>query len=135
MSKIVSFAGLVGTFIVAYACERVWRYLLLKASQTLVFGTYVWLESVVILILASVLMLLAWYVVFRTRRDVWVASVFVLIGIGVTFAYAIEISLHSALILPGMEEFLAPRSYVHYAAAFVTVIGIASFVVPRRLRK
>ena len=70
MSKIVSFAGLVGTFIVAYACERLVRSLLVKGSQTLFLGPYLWWESVAVLVLAIALMLLAWYVVFRTDRDI-----------------------------------------------------------------
>jgi hypothetical protein len=53
------------------------------------------------------------------------------VGIAVTFGYAIEVSLHSSPIPEALAESLVPRSYVHYMGGLVTVTGIASFFLPR----
>ena len=136
MSKIVSFAGLIVTLIVAYGLERLVTWLRAEMGETLAIERYLWVESVAIVILAITLMLLAWYVALRSDRDLWVAAVFVLVGLGATFAVAIEASLGllGSRALPiRVEEFLWPDSYVRYAAAFVGVIGIASLLVRRPL--
>jgi len=134
MSKIVSFAGLIATFMVAYGLERLVTWLRADMGVTLAANRYLWTESVAIMILATTLMLLSWYVVFQSDRDVLVAAVFVLVGLGATFAVAIEMSLGlSRIAASHMGEFLWPDSYVRYAAAFVAVIGIASLLVRRPL--
>lgn len=134
MSKIVSFAGLVATFFVAYACDR-WVELLRNRSTTQNFAiaSYLWIAGAANLLLAIALLLLTWYVIFRAGRSTLVSSVFVLVGLALTFACAIDISVASTLPPLGIVEFLTPNSHVLYVAAFVAVIGIAGFVLPRRI--
>jgi len=136
MSKLVSFAGLVGVFVVAHYLERILTHLRLEGGMITDLRPYLWFSSFAVIILSIALMLLSWYVVFRLKRDTWVASVFVVVGLASTFAWAIDISLRVSLdrhLLPSrLMDFFVPNSYVQYAAAFVAVIGIASFLLPRR---
>ena len=133
MSKIVSFAGMVATFLMAYACDRWVELLRIEATQNFAIASYLWVAGAANLLLAIALLLLTWYVIFRTGRSTLVSSVFVLVGLALTFALAIDISVAATLPPLGIVEFLTPNSRVLYVAAFVTVIGIAGFVLPRRL--
>jgi hypothetical protein len=132
MSKIVSFTGLAATFLVAYACDRWVQSLRMEATRTFVFAPYLWLAGAANLLLAIALLLLIWYVIFWADQSTLVSSMFVLIGLALTFASAIEMSAASTLPPLSIAEFFTPNSHVLYVAAFVAVIGIAGFVLPRR---
>jgi hypothetical protein len=121
---------------VAYLCQRWDNSVLSAVMQNFKIERFVWLHGVAILIFAAALIALSWYVLSRADRSVWVAAGFAVIGLGVTFEYAIQVSAHSAAQLPSvLEDFLGPTSaYPHYAGAFVVVIGIASFLLPKRRR-
>jgi hypothetical protein len=133
MSKMVSFAGLVATFIMAYAFDRWVEFLRVEASRTFALAPYLWLAGAANLLLAITLLLLTWYVIFRADKSTLVSSVFVLVGLAFTFASTINMSLASPLPSLGLVEFSTPGSHVLYVSAFVAVIGIAGFVLPRRL--
>jgi hypothetical protein len=133
MSKIVSFAGLAATFIVAYACDRWGEFLRVEASRTFAMAPYLWLSGAANLLLALALFLLLWYVIFRATKSTLVSALFVLIGLGLTFAAAVGMSLASPFPPFGIVEFSTPGSHVLYVSAFVTVIGIAGFILPKRL--
>lgn len=125
MSKILSFAGLVFTFVMAYASDLLVDAFRKRAATTFTYTPYLWLAGVVNIFLAILLLLLTWYVVFRSDKSLFVSSMFVLIGLALTFAAT----------LPPIYTQVAftPNSHVLYVAAFVTVIGIAGFVLPRQL--
>jgi hypothetical protein len=53
--------------------------------------------------------------------------VFVFVGLALTFASAIDITVTSTLPPLGIYEYLLPNSHVLYAAAIVAVTGIAGF--------
>ncbi len=133
MGKLTSVVGLIGAFAVAHGCDRWVSHLQVVAPASFSPGRYVWLESVAVIIVAIALMLLAWHVVFRADRCTWIAVVFIVVGIGLTFAMAMEVSLQTGF-LGGSRiwELSVPGSYGHCVAAFVAVIGIASLVLPRR---
>jgi hypothetical protein len=125
MSKFVSFVGMVTTLLMAYVCNLLIEGIRLKALATFNLAPYMWLAGIANLFLAILLLLLTWHVVFRADRSIFVSSVFVLFGLALTFASALEMSVASTTAF-------SPTSYVSYAAAFVTIIGIAAFVLPRR---
>jgi len=131
MSKIASFAGLVTTFIVAYACDRWVEFLQVQAYRSFVLAPYLWLAGMANLILAIALLLLTWHVIFWANKSRLVSSMFALVGLAFTFAAAFNMSLPSPL-PAGIVEFSTPGSHVLYVAAFVAVIGIAGFILPRR---
>ena len=136
MSKVVSLLGMVVAFVVAYGCERFVEHLRREFQMTTDIRPFLWFDSVALIILAAAVVILAWYVLFRTSRDVWVAAVFIVVGVGVTIAWAAEMTLGTNLLVPSrIGEFLAPDTYVRYVGALVAVIGIASLAIPRRLRR
>ena len=134
MSKLISFAGLAATFMIAYACDRWIDALRLEVTRTFAVASFLWSASVANLILAITLLLLTWYVIFKADKSTLVSSVFLLIGLVITFAAAIGMSVASTLPPLGIAELLTPGSHMLYVAPFVAVIGIAGFVLPRRFR-
>ena len=133
MSKIVSFAGLVITFFGAFACDRWIELLRIETTQSFVIGPYLWMAGIANLLLAVLLIALAWFVIFRSGRSILVSSVFVVVGLVLTFATAIDITFTSSLPPLGIYNYLLPTSHVLCAAAIVAVIGIASLIFPKHL--
>lgn len=78
------------------------------------------------------LLLLAWYVLSRARRDIWVGAVFVVVGLVLAFALAIEMSLERVWFSDRVMNLAGYGSYGHYVAAFAAVIGIACLLAPKR---
>jgi hypothetical protein len=136
--RVLSFVGLVATFAVAYGFERLVTHMReqvgVTASGALAKST-LWVESIAIVILAAMLLLLAWYVVSRANRDIWVGAVFIIVGLVLTFSVAVEVSLESFWLSDRVMRFAAYNSYGQYVAAFAAVIGIACLVAPRWLRR
>ena len=81
------------------------------------------------------LLLLAWYVLSRAGRDMWVGAVFALVGLILTFLVAIEVSLERIWLSDRVMNLAGHHSYGQYVAAFVAVIGIACLVAPKRHRR
>jgi hypothetical protein len=136
VSNLVSFAGLVGVFIVAYLCHRWSDSIYVATSQDFKIERLAWLGNVTSLIVAVAVVAPAWYVMVRADKSIWVAAGFALIGLAVTFEYAIQVSAGSVDLPWFLEDFLGMGAgYAHSVGAFVAVIGIASFVLPRRRSK
>jgi len=136
--RVLSFVGLVATFAVAYGFQRLVTHMReqvgVTASGTLAKST-LWVESIALVVLAAMLLLLAWYVLSRARRHIWVGGVFTVVGLVLTFVVAIEMSLERIWLSDRVWNFAGPNSYGHYVAAFVAVIGIACLVASKRLRR
>ena len=127
MSKILSFAGLVITFFGAFICDRWLELLRIETARSFAIAPYLWIAGAANLLLAIALLALAWYVIFRVGKSIWVSSVFVFVGLALTFASAIDISVTSTLPPLGIYDYLVPNSHVLYAAAIVAATGIAGF--------
>jgi hypothetical protein len=133
MSEAMSFLGLVATLALAYGCDRWVEALRVRATLPSATASFLWQAGVANLLLAMALITLAWFAIYRAVRSKLVSSVFLLTGLAVTFAVAIEISVVSTLPPLGIVEFFTPNSHVLYTAAFVAIIGVAGFILPRRL--
>ncbi len=137
-TRILSFVGLVATFAVAYGFERLVTHMRAEmgvtASAALAKST-LWVESIAIVVLAAMLLLLAWYVISRANRDIWVGAVFVVVGLVLTFLVAIEWSVGRIWLSDRVMNLTGYNSYGHYVAAFALVIGIACLVAPKRRRR
>ena len=136
--RILSFVGLVVAFAVAYGFQRLVTHLRTQAGVTAsgaLAKSTLWVESIAIVVLAAMLLVLAWYVVSRANRDIWVGVVFVVVGLVLTFDVAIEYSLERFWLSDRIMNLAAYNPYGHYVAAFAAVIGIACLVVPKRRRR
>ena len=132
MSKIKSFAGLVITFGIAFGCDLWVESLRRNLTLNSDISAFLWQAGIANLLLAIVLLLLTWYVLFWAKRSKLVSALFLLIGLVITFISALEISLAGTLPPLGIVEFLTPNSHVLYAAALVAILGLAGFLLPTR---
>ena len=136
--RILCFVGLMVTFALAYGFQRLVTHMReqvgVTASGALAKST-LWVESIAIVVLAAMLLLLAWYVVSRANRDIWVGAVFIVVGLVLTFDVALETSLERFWLSDRVMRLAAYNSYGHYVAAFALVIGIACLLAPKRLRR
>ena len=137
--RILSIVGLVATLAAAYGFERLDLYMRERLGRTasMALGkSLYWVESIVPVVLAAMLLLLAWYVVTRANRSLVVGVVFIVVGMFLTFVMATEISLlERTTVLQRVGSPVYMDSYGHYAAAFLTVIGVACLVAPKRLSR
>ncbi|MGA9397342.1 MAG: hypothetical protein WBV22_03690 [Anaerolineaceae bacterium] len=132
MSQIVSFAGLGFTFVLAYGCDRWIESLRAELAEMFNISSFLWQTGVANLLLAVALLLLTWYVIYWGNRSKLVSAVFLLVGLAVTFATALEMSFASTLPPLGIMEFLMYNSHVVYVAAFIAALGLAGLILPRR---
>jgi hypothetical protein len=127
MSKIISFAGLLTTFVMAYASDHLIEVVRRRALVTFSFTPYLLLASVINILVAIILFLLTWYVVFRADKSALISSAFVLIGLVLTFV---------STLVPGLisDAAFMPPSHMLHVAAFAIVIGIAGFIIPKQFK-
>jgi hypothetical protein len=133
MTIIISLAGLVIVFFLAYGFDRLIMTLQQAASAAFALSSYLWLSSIANLILAGALLLLAWFVYFRAAKSKLISVIFMVLGLLVTFASALIYTFFSTLPPLGIAEFLTPYSRVVVVAGLIAVIGIAG-LLPRKSR-
>ena len=134
MTKLFSLIGMAATLVIAYGVDWGLKSLAATAQRTFVYEPYLWLAGPANLVLAGALGALAWFVVFRAERSKVVSSIFVIIGLSVTFSFAAIISARGSLRLGDLMAFLTPSSHLVYAGSFVAAIGIAGFIRKTRRR-
>jgi len=134
MFELISFVGLLATFALAYGCDRWVEALRTEANQSSTIASFLWQAGVANLLLAAALLLLVWFVNFRAIRSRLISLLYLLIGLAVTFAVAIEMSAVSTLPPLGVVEFFTPNSHILYTGAFVAIIGIAGFILPKHIK-
>lgn len=131
MTTIISLAGLVIVFFLAYGFDRLIMAFQQAASAAFALSTFLWLSGIANLVLAGALLLLAWYVNIRAARSRLVSVIFIVLGLLVTFTSALIFTFFATLPPLGIYEYLTPYSQVVVAAGLVAVIGIAG-LIPRK---
>ncbi len=129
MTKPFSLIGMAATLVIAYGVDWGLKSLAETAQRTFVYEPYLWLAGPANLVLAGALVALAWFVIFRAERSKVVSSIFVIVGLLVTFSFAIIISAKVLLPIGYLLAFLTPNSHLVYAGGFMAVIGIAGFIL------
>ncbi len=131
MTIIISLAGLVIVFFLAYGFDRLIMALQQAASAAFALSSFLWLSGIANLILAGALLLLAWFVYFRAAKSKLISVIFTVLGLLGTFASALIFTFFSTLPPLGIAEFLTPYSRVVVVAGLIAVIGIAG-LFPRK---
>jgi hypothetical protein len=131
MTNIISLAGLVIVFILAYSFDRWIVAFQQAAARASAIASSLWLSSIANLILVGALLLLAWFVDFRAIRSKLVSATFIVVGLLITFALALIFAIFSTLPPLGIAEYLVPTSRVVFVAAFISVVGGVG-LIPRK---
>jgi len=130
MNIAISFIGLFVAFAKAYGFDTGSRLLREQAAENFAWGFYYWFFSISNFIFAGLILILAWFVCFRANKTRIVPTIYLIVGLFATFAFAIEhtVSPITQSITPG---FLLPNSRVVYVSAFAAAIGVAGLVLSK----
>ena len=113
-----------------YALDNWLHNLQLQGSSTFNIAPYIWASSIANLIVAALILLLAWYTLWKKRKNVLIATFFTLVGLIWAF-YPVIIFLTGIdfFWLPAVA-FRGPASLFLTASAFIAGIGILTFLLP-----
>ena len=135
-SGVLSIIGVILVLGFARGFDALIAYLVKLNSQTFSLAYIIlWSHVFIAIFLAAILLLLFWFVLNRTPRNVWISIVFLLIGF---FMVATPILYFTPLFccLPArLESFLFPpalyTSYTFSSGGFVVIMGLFALILPR----
>jgi hypothetical protein len=99
--------------------------------RTLAHGSWLWVAGVANLVVAGLLLALAWILHAQPQPRRRVAAVFLVVGLVLTFAAAARFSFSGTFFPLGIAEFLTPDSRIAIVAAFAGALGLAG-VLPQK---
>jgi hypothetical protein len=110
------------------------EFLSLRNSQTFsLTGVIFWSYLLIALLLAAILLLLAWFVLSQASKSVWISWVFLLVGL--------FILIYPALVyIPGFccwVPYIGPlqlsgTKYLFSSGGFVAIIGLFRLILPNK---
>ncbi len=133
---LISILGLVAVLTIARGLDAILEALRRRNAVTFDLPyAILWSQTVIALVLAALLLLLAWFVILRAPRNPWISALYLLAGSLLVLGPQIYFTPALAVWIP---EFLftsvASRgSYLFTAGGFIAVIGLLSLSVPQRL--
>ena len=97
---------------------------------------FIWVQSLINLLLAALLLLLFWFVLDRVPRNVWVAVIYLLTGLFIVFSQEIYFVPALAWLIPRfmLGSILSFPSYLLLAGGFVAIMGLFILILPGRER-
>ncbi len=127
MKRIIRIITMVVTLAFAYGFDR-W---LAAARQSRPQGPrllpQLWINSAVTLVMAGILLALAWYILVRSERDKITSWIFLVIGFLMAFLNPLQFTFGSVLLPRSLRDIMAGALVVQ-AGAFFAVIGIAGLL-------
>ena len=94
-----------------------------------------WAYALIALLLAPIWLLLAWFVLIRSPRNVWVALVFLLSGLFIVIYPALYYTPALCCWLPTIAPIqITPTMFVFSSGGFAAIMGLSSLVLPRGSR-
>jgi hypothetical protein len=133
MNTIISLAGLAAAFVLAYGFDQWSEILRRQAFANFTWLSYYWFLSISNLIFPVLMFVLAWFVCFRANKTRVIPVIFLIVGLLVTFVFAIVhsiVAISSGSITTGIL-LPSPNSRVVYVSAFAAAIGIAGLVLSK----
>ncbi len=131
----ISIAGLIVLLAFTHGADLLLSFLRKRNASTFALGKVVLgSHALIALLLAILVLLLAWFVLIRAVRNVWIASLYLLTGL-------LIVSYPSLWFYTGflydwlpfgvrgfLAKFLLTSTLTYYAGGFVAVIGLLSLI-------
>lgn len=135
--RLVSLGGMIGIFVLTWWFDRLFEFARLGVPSTGdPLPPVIWVSIVTNWALAGLVLLLAWFVIFKNGGSPLVFFVFLIVGLLLTFSFSLSAPLGYLPWLLGypIDFFLpsSPRSLYFYASAFISIIGVIGLVARRR---
>ena len=134
---IVSIIGLIVVLGIAWGFDALMRFLSYQRMEMFFLNFVIfWCYALIALLLAAILLLLAWLVLINAPRNVWISLVFLVIGLFIVFYPALYYNPTLALgrWLPGFDSLLSYTSYLSFSGGFIAIIGLFALVFRRGKR-
>ena len=98
------------------------------------YDAILWIPALSSLLLATLLLLLSWFVLTRAPRNVWLAALYLLVGLFLAFSRALYfVPAISGWVPPAFyAPLVSPVSYASLAGSFIAIIGLFMLILPRR---
>ena len=98
------------------------------------YDVILWIPALSSLLLAALLLLLFWFVLTRAPRNVWIAALYLLVGLFLAFSRVLYfVPAVSGWVPPSFYAPLAsPASYTSLTGSFIAIIGLFMLILPRR---
>jgi hypothetical protein len=128
MKRLIRVVAMLMILILAYEFDR-W-FEVARTSRPLGMLPLLWIDSAVTLVLAGILLALAWYVLIRGNGDKPISWIFLVIGFLMAFLQPLRFALASVFFLPrAFHHVMAGAgALTSQAGAFTAVIGVAGLL-------
>ncbi len=133
--SLISILGLVVVLAVARGMDAILESLRQRNEVTVDLAfTILWSQTLIAILLAAVLLLLAWFVLLRAPRNLWIAGLYLVVGALLAVAPQLYFTPALAAWIPALVflSIALPGSYQFIAGGFIFVIGLLSLILPRR---
>ncbi len=131
--------GVVIVLALTWGLDMLMEYLCRRIAQTFDLGLAsagLWIQTLSTFLLAALLLLLFWFVLTYASRNVWVAAIYILMGLFFGFFRLLYSWPATAARLPAppliVYGLLQPGSSTVLAGTFVAIIGLLVLILPRR---
>ncbi len=130
----LSVIGLIVVLAIAGGLDALLTYLRHLGPTLALFSVVLWAQPLGSLLLAALLLLLFWFALTRAPRNVWIAALYLLVGLYLAFFLLLyQIPAIGSWLPPAFYGvLLSVNSYTSLAGSFIAVIGLFMLVLPRR---
>jgi hypothetical protein len=91
-----------------------------------------WSYALLTLLLATILLLLFWFVFSRASRNIWIALFYLLIGLFIVSYPTLYFTPIFCCLPPIFETFFLPaQTIMFYSGGFIAIIGLFALILPR----
>ena len=133
--KVYSVIGLIIVLGIALGSDFLMTSLIHPNTGSFSPISILWLYVLFALLLATASLLLFWFVLNRVPRNIWVALIFLLLGLFiVTYPILYFTPAFGGLFykLPQLNDILiSPHSYTFFSGGLIAVTGLFTLILPR----
>ena len=126
---IVSIVGFFVVLGIAWGSDTISRFYNLNNMEPHVLNfIYLWFYPLITLLLAAILLILAWFVLIQAPRNVWISLFFLVTGLFLVFYLALYYI--PALGVPSIDVLLNTHtSFLNSSGGFIAIIGLLTLVL------
>ena len=130
---VVSVCALIVVLVVEVGCDGLMRFLKSINIEMLTLNYVIlWVYALMALVTAAGWLLLAWFVLDREARNVWVGVIFLLVGLAIIVYPALYYTPALCCWLGDFPTvYFVPTSYVYSSGGFVAVLGLVELALRR----
>jgi hypothetical protein len=136
LSRVVSFIVLIVVLGVAWGFDAWMEFLGRGNAQTFSLAwALFWSYPLIALLLAAMLLLLAWFVLSQAPRNVWISIVFLIVGLFIVLYPTLIFTPALCCWVPYIGPLQISRTlYLFSSGGFVAIIGLFGLILPHKAR-